>query len=238
MLNEVQRKQYLEEGYLILTDFFEPTEIDALTAEIDRLDQRTNERLRQTGQISIAIPDQIVFSINIHRRHQIIADFIKHPKLVELATAILGPDVRLYWDQSVYKRPEMMRDFPWHQDTGYIRTDPPNYLTCWLALGEANRQNGCIWVRPRSHLEGMLEHQKTAVGYQCYFGDEPGVPVELRKGSMAIFSAQMVHRSGPNLSDHIRKAYIIQYSVVGAKNMATGEEFENGPIVALNGKAV
>ncbi|MCL4505690.1 MAG: hypothetical protein M1140_06660 [Chloroflexi bacterium] len=44
--------------------------------------------------------------------------------------------------------------------------------------------------------------------------------------------------SGPNLSGGMRKAYIVQYSVDGARNATTGAIFENGPVIARSGKAV
>jgi phytanoyl-CoA hydroxylase len=157
-------------------------------------------------------------------------------KLLKLATRLLGPNVRLYWNQAVYKRPENRRDFPWHQDNGYRLTDPAHYLTVWLALNDATLENGCIWVQPNSHTQGVLEHTPTDVGLQCYFGDNPGLPVPLRKGSLVAFQSLVVHRSTPNLSDHIRKAFIIQYSPVGFKNALTGEEFDNGPVLALEGQ--
>ena len=50
---------------------------------------------------------------------------------------LLGPDVRLYWDQAVYKKPETPREFPWHQDTGYVFTEPQDYLTL---LGSARQR--------------------------------------------------------------------------------------------------
>lgn len=53
---------------------------------------------------------------------------------------------------------------------------------------------------------------------------------------MAAFQSTLFHRSGPNLSDGIRKAYIIQYSVVGARNPMTGVVFDNGPLIARDGK--
>ena len=54
---------------------------------------------------------------------------------------------------------------------------------------------------------------------------------------MAVFQSTLFHRSGPNLSQGMRKAYIVQYSVVGARNPVTGVVFDNGPIIARDGKA-
>jgi len=164
--------------------------------------------------------------------------FAVQEKFVSITTALLGPEVQLYFDQSVYKRPEANRDFPWHQDNGYVPIEPIHYVTCWLALEDATIANGCVWVLAGSHKQGLVEHRKISLGWQCYFGEEPGIPVELKKGSMVVFNSLLFHRSSPNKSDKTRKGYILQYSCTGAKNPVTGEIFDNGPVIAKSGQPV
>lgn len=70
----------------------------------------------------------------------------------------------------------------------------------------------------------------------CYDGDDPGIPVELKKGSLVAFHSLLHHRSTPNLSKQTtRKAYVLQYSVDGMKNPVTGETYRNGPLIARGG---
>ncbi len=163
--------------------------------------------------------------------------FVAQEKFAHLTSDLLNETVALYWDQSVYKKPETPREFPWHQDTGYIPTDPAEYITCWLALVDVTIENGCISVLPGSHLQGIVEHQDTEIGKQCYFGADPGVPVELKKGSMVVFSSLLFHRSGPNVSQTVRKGYVIQYCVAHARNALTGDLF-NGVVIARQGEPV
>jgi ectoine hydroxylase-related dioxygenase (phytanoyl-CoA dioxygenase family) len=40
--------------------------------------------------------------------------------------------------------------------------------------------------------------------------------VEAPAGSVVVFSSLTPHRTGPNLTDHVRKAYIVQYAPTGA----------------------
>lgn len=237
MLSETQLKQYREEGYVILEHLFAPEEMDALAARIDRFDEAYNAALlRSRSEFSNQIANEIVFSSYLNFKDAEIQRFTADERFVRLSTQLLGPDVRLYWDQSVYKRPEARRDFPWHQDNGYVPIAPEHYLTCWLALNDATVENGCIWVLPRSHLNGVVEHKQTPIGLQCYFGPDPGTPVPVRKGSLVAFCSMLMHRSGPNQSAGVRKAYVIQYSVEGARNPVTGEVFNNGPLIAKDGR--
>ena len=46
----------------------------------------------------------------------------------------------------------------------------------------------------------------------CYFGSDPGVPMTAPAGSIVAFSSVVIHRSGPNLTDRMRRVYLAQYS--------------------------
>lgn len=237
MLTAQQLEHYREEGYIIFNELFAADEMDTIRTSIDRFDEESERELseRQQGKDFIRIAKQINFTAGLNFRDPALQRFAADRRFAELSMDLLGPDVRLYWDQSVYKRPEANRDFPWHQDNGYAPIEPKHYVTCWLALEDSTIENGCVWIMPRSHQQGVVEHVKRETGWVCYEGEDPGIPVELKKGSMVAFSSMLFHRSTPNLSQTTRKAYVLQYSQVGSINPVTGLEYKNGPIVAKNG---
>jgi ectoine hydroxylase-related dioxygenase (phytanoyl-CoA dioxygenase family) len=129
---------------------------------------------------------------------------------------MIGPDVRLYWDQAVYKKPGTESPFPWHQDNGYAFVEPQQYLTCWVALTDATEENGCPWVVPRLHRLGTLAHEYSDIGFVCLREPADAVPVPAAAGSIVVFSSLTPHSTGPNRSDGVRKAYIVQYAPHGA----------------------
>jgi phytanoyl-CoA hydroxylase len=48
-----------------------------------------------------------------------------------------------------------------HQDSTFLFTTPQQTcLGLWLALDEANLENGCLWVRPKSHKEAVRRKYK------------------------------------------------------------------------------
>lgn len=230
-------QQFREQGYFVLENFFPAEEIDQLREHIDTFAEAHEIALQKTGREGISRPKEISFTAHLAERDPVIWSFIVQEKFVDITSSILKSDISLYWDQSVYKKPETIRDFPWHQDTGYVPTDPAEYVTCWLALDDVPQESGCIWVLPGAHKQGMIEHQDTEIGKQCYFGDDPGIAVPLKKGSMVVFSSLLFHRSGPNLSERVRKGYVIQYSVANAKHATTGEPF-NRLVIARDGLPV
>jgi ectoine hydroxylase-related dioxygenase (phytanoyl-CoA dioxygenase family) len=136
----------------------------------------------------------------------------RHPAILELCADLVGPDVRLYWDQAVYKKTEKPRRVPWHQDNGYTYVEPQEYLTVWLALTDATEANGCPEVAPGAHRHGTLAHHYIdPLGWECLEEGTPSVAAPVTAGGAVVFSSLTPHRTGPNLTDEVRKAYILQY---------------------------
>ncbi len=214
-----QVRSFDERGFLVLEDAFDRATIDALTAEIDPVEAEVTAFLetRPEGRLFIADARAITFTPHLVTRSARLRAFCAGPVFQDLAHDLIGPDVRLYWDQAVYKKPAPGREFPWHQDNGYTYIEPQQYLTCWLALGDTTRDNGCPWVVPGLHRLGTLRHQLTDVGWQCLEEPTGALPVPLRAGSIAVFSSLTPHRTGPNTSDAVRKAYIVQFAPDGAR---------------------
>ena len=141
------------------------------------------------------------------------AAFATHDVFVDLCADLVGPDVNMYWDQAVYKKPEKPRRFPWHQDNGYTFVEPQQYLTCWVALTDATEANGCPWVAPGVHQAGTLAHHYVEpLGFECFDDPPDKIAAPVRAGGAVVFSSLTPHLTGPNLTDEVRKAYILQYA--------------------------
>ncbi len=217
-------KQFRERGYFLLEKCFSREEMDELKTYIEPFVEAKEKDLEAKGlkNQGISRANQISFTEHLAEKSPEIMNFVKHEVFQDLCLKLIGPEVSLYWDQAVYKRPENPKDFPWHQDNGYTPIEPENYLTCWIALEDATIENGCIWVMPETHKQGTVEHRDTPIGKQCYFGNDKGVPVPLRQGGMAVFSSLTFHKSGPNLTrDKIRKGYIVQFCHAQAVHQIT-----------------
>ncbi len=212
-------RAYGERGYFVCENAFGASEIAAVVAAIDPLEAETEAflRTRKDGTFGIARAGEITFRPHLVTRSPVLREFSKHRVFLGLVRDLIGANVRLYWDQSVYKKPETQKEFPWHQDNGYTYVEPQQYLTCWVALTPATVHNGCPWVVPGLHRRGTLAHWSTPVGYRCLQDVEGAVPVELAAGSIAVFSSLTPHRTGANLTDGVRKAYILQYAPDGAR---------------------
>jgi phytanoyl-CoA hydroxylase len=105
---------------------------------------------------------------------------------------------------------------PPHQDATFLYTNPVSVHGFWIALDDATRDNGCMWAMPGSHMRPVNvrfvadEHKKlsfTESFDELPWDDTEAIPLEVKKGSLIIFSGTLVHKSHPNRSLTDRNAY-------------------------------
>jgi phytanoyl-CoA hydroxylase len=234
VVSEEQARRYDEDGFFLLEDALSPADVDELVAAIDPFESRQEEALRtmEGGRFFIARAGEITFTTHLVTRSERLRAFTSSALLTDLCADLIGPDVRLYWDQAVYKKPETAAPFPWHQDNGYAFVEPQQYLTCWVALTDATLDNGCPWVVPGLHRRGTLAHEYSDIGFVCLTEPSDAVAVPTRRGSIVVFSSLTPHSTGPNLTGDVRKAYIVQYAPDGAEVIRPGPDGTAGRITA------
>jgi ectoine hydroxylase-related dioxygenase (phytanoyl-CoA dioxygenase family) len=217
-LTEEQVRAFDSQGFIVVENVLTPDELRRTVEEIDEFERTTDDELRAAGgRQVISEVGAITFTTHLVKRSPWLRQLVAMPALTDLCLDLIGPDVRLYWDQAVYKKPEKPRRFPWHQDNGYVYVEPQAYLTCWIALTDATLDNGCPQVVPGLHRRGTLRHHWVdPLGFQCF--DDPGdvAVAEVRAGGAVVFSSLTPHLTGPNVTDAVRKAYIVQYAPDGA----------------------
>jgi ectoine hydroxylase-related dioxygenase (phytanoyl-CoA dioxygenase family) len=217
VLTEAQARAYDEQGFFVFESAFDAATVEKILGEIDPFEEKSTEWLRSKGgSVLISDADAITFTTHLVKTSPFLKDLVSGGVLGDIAHDLIGPAVRLYWDQAVYKKPEKPRPFPWHQDNGYAFVEPQQYLTCWIALTDATASNGCPLVVPGLHKLGTLEHWWTDFGFQCVEDPTDVQTAEVKAGSIVVFSSLTPHQTGPNTTDAVRKAYIVQYAPDGA----------------------
>jgi phytanoyl-CoA hydroxylase len=223
-ITEAQARSFNQRGFFVLEDAFDCATMERIAGAIDPFEQQAEEQLRARPgkRMFIAEADGITFTVHLAKRSPVLREFSASAVFADLCHDLIGPDARLYWDQAVYKKPEYQKHFPWHQDNGYTFVEPQAYLTCWVALNDATRENGCPWVADGGHLRGTLKHRLSEAGFVCRDADGPdAAAAPVRAGSIVVFSSLTPHRTGPNLTRDVRKAYILQYAPDGARIVET-----------------
>jgi ectoine hydroxylase-related dioxygenase (phytanoyl-CoA dioxygenase family) len=130
------------------------------------------------------------------------------------------------WGHMVRKAPRDDEALPFHQDEGFW---DPNFdyqaLGVWMPLDPATVESGCMSLVPGSHKLGIQPHQlgqgDPAVTY-IELVDQAGaaaraVPHPIPIGGASFHHCRTIHGSGPNTSDHPRRAYINEWQAEPAK---------------------
>lgn len=231
-----QIERFRTQGFLHAGSVFTHAELEELAGEYDRL---VNFDAQVLGN-----PDDGVYPYRamLSFRSPVLRRFINHPELVELVMGLLGPDLRLWWDQGINKAPGSGSVIPWHQDNAYSPGRVPEYVTTWLALDDSDAANGGLFAVPGSHRRGHLEHAWQGV-HACLSDEraeaDRAVAVDVKAGEHLIFSSLLVHQTvGNHTRDRQRRAWVMQYARADARNEVTGDVYDDRAWVAKDGAVV
>ncbi len=156
---------------------------------------------------------------------------IHHPAIVGVIEALLGPDIKFFGDQMLLKPPFHGSLKPYHQDSPYWPIDPPALVTCWIAMDESTRENGCMRFLPGSHRRGMVKHRHLEgphiVPEEYGSMDTTGeVAVELKPGGATFHHSLTLHETAANTTPYPRRAHTLAYMSSRSRYTGNGEKPE------------
>lgn len=219
LLTETNLHSFDTDGFCVLEHALTPKVLRTVEREVDRLESERNEWLRRQsgGRSWISKADVIDFAPNLVRESPLLRRFSRSSPLTEICLDLVGTDVRLYFDQAVYKYPGPSdTKLPWHQDNGYNFKRPEAYITIWIPLQDVDSHNGCLWIVPNLHRLGTLRHHQSPEGFiVCDVDEADAVPVPVRAGDLVVFSSLAPHATGTNHGTQVRKAYLLSYVADG-----------------------
>lgn len=151
-------------------------------------------------------------------------DLCCHRALVDAAIPVTGQDVFVTNATFRIKQPGSSQTYGWHQDSARIQVEPC-FVIVFLALSEQTKENGCLEVIPGSHqkvhafhtLDNPQGQEKRVVARTQNVDASQAVALELDPGELCVFSGNIVHGSGPNLSDSERVSLLIDYTPAHAQ---------------------
>jgi phytanoyl-CoA hydroxylase len=160
---------------------------------------------------------------------------------VAVLQELIGPDVKCVQTMFLDKPRGLGVGQPYHQDSHYLKTDPETLLAVWVALDDADTENGCLHVIPRSQNEPVYPHETPVDPAQRKIYVEvhsartrAEVAVPLPRGSGVFFPGRMLHRSGNNLSQRKRRAFVAHYG--NARSRWLWKDDPNHPFLLVCGR--
>ena len=218
-ISEELKKKYREDGFFILENIIPEKELETVRNKCVELIEQQNREMDSLGTdiLNLSRRNSRYFVFLAFKDHPELGKFIFSDLMAEICKATIGDEAYLFWEQFVVKGTDPKgAEFTWHQDSGYVDHPHKYYVNAWVPLDDVNEENGTVYLLPYS-LAGTKEkvEHKPVEGSndrEGYFGPEKGIPANCPAGSIVVFSSTTFHRSGPNKTNKLRRAYAIQFS--------------------------
>jgi len=217
-LSESQRREYDEQGFVVLRGFFPAEAIASLREETDRLLEECgdlidpcNLRCRymphfETGEPLFEVFDPVIDISQVCRQ------FARDPWLLAVIESIYGEPACLFKDKLIFK-PCGARGYDLHQDIPqYWPGFPRSFLTVLIAIDPTSRANGCTEVYAGYHRDFLMNDPATYMLPLELVDEERRTYLELEPGDIAIFHGLTPHRSEPNRSAQMRRNFFVSYN--------------------------
>jgi phytanoyl-CoA hydroxylase len=225
-LTESQRKQYQEQGFLVVEGLFSDGEISALqevaegwvaqsrnvTTNDDRFDLEPAHRPEAPAVRRVKSP---------HLASPLFASLAVHPGILGVISDLIGFNVRLRATKLNMKSAGVGSSVEWHQDWAFYPHTNDDLLAVGVPLDDMTLENGCLLIVPGSHRGHVLDHRSSS---GVFVGSvDPQMieassvePVIAPAGAITVHHARLLHGSAPNSSGKMRRLFLGEYCAADA----------------------
>lgn len=157
----------------------------------------------------------------LHDRIPEFSSFCRQPLIGEMLRELGLEAPQLWQTMYIFKQPSIGGEVRWHQDASYLITHPASVTGLWVAIEDATRDNGCLWMQPGQHRSPLREIYRVdwdeREGHLTELDNTPwavekAVAVEAPAGSLVLFHDHMPHYSSVNTSSRSRHAFTMHVS--------------------------
>lgn len=243
-LTAAQKEHYDVEGYVVIPDLLTQEELqpikDSLSEKVESIAQElfaegliTDLKEHSPFEHRLAhLFEQLEekhfnkYGRSWRERRPGFYDLMSNSKILDAVESLIGPEI---FSNPVYNvRPKVPNvaagAVPWHQDKSYWPDANSNpVITVWIPLVNADEENGCLHICPRTHKKRVLPYhkeQKTGTKYteideeliEAAIAEYGEVIVPMTAGSAILFNDRCLHSSTLNQSkDRIRWSVDLRY---------------------------
>ena len=220
--------QFKRDGFLLMRGLFSPEEAAAIRAAF--MEEAKNgpvEGLSEIGHRGQRYDpaDPLAYYPRMMQPHthtekaigRIALDYMLNPRLHGILQELFE-DEPLAAQSMFYFKPAGARGQDLHQDNFFLRVKPGTCIAAWLAVDDADAENGGMVVVPGSNnMEIVCPEQADP---EKFFTTEhvsvpPGLheePVTMKAGDVLFFNGSVIHGSYPNSSkNRFRRSLITHY---------------------------
>ncbi len=205
-LTSDQLRQYEEEGYVSPIDVLSKEEANEVKEEIELIEKKWPDELEGLGRNYVHLISPVFDKI------------CNNPKILDAVESLIGKNILICGTTLFIKNPNEKGFVSFHQDAKYIGLEPHNWVTAWVAITDANEENGCMRMWSGSHKNDLQYHnQKFDENNLLTRGQtvenvpiNETKPVILKAGQISLHHPKVVHGSGLNKSNDRRIGFVIQ----------------------------
>ncbi|MCB0081885.1 MAG: phytanoyl-CoA dioxygenase family protein [Caldilineaceae bacterium] len=236
MLNEQQIALYQRNGFVNGGPVLDDETVEVLRAEVLRvIDERERTDIAQPvlcRDLNNNPASPIWQIVNIYEASPAFKALVTDSAIARMAAQLTdSSELRIWHDQIQYKPQAQGGRLHWHQDSpAWATLQPKNaQITAWVALDDADYDNGCMYMVPGSQNWG---DRQPYLGQQPRDGSLPadfeGNPIYItmcpvKKGHVHFHHCLTWHGSGANVSNRPRRAIAIHYMTEKTVFHAAGE---------------
>jgi ectoine hydroxylase-related dioxygenase (phytanoyl-CoA dioxygenase family) len=206
-MNDEQRMQLKEQGYLVFKSLLSRPQIEALLARLEDLWATEGEKAGEENYIEPGVRRLA----NLAGKGSLFRDVYAHPQVLEVVEAVMGPEMRACMVNARDVPPHAGVRMPFHMDSDKGRhRDERGYSAAtaiWM-LDPFTAENGATAFVPGSHLLGKSPKHVLA-DLNASHPDE--IIVEGQAGDVLVFNGHCWHAGRPNFTDHHRRALLVHY---------------------------
>jgi hypothetical protein len=182
-----------------------------------------------------------------HFQHPELFEWLFSDEVLGLVQPILGPDIALFSSHFICKPHGNGKRVPWHEDSAYWRgmLDPMEVVTVWLAIDPSKKENGCMYVVPRTHNTGKqgfsdyddISKEAAVFGTEItrtQRNDAAAVAIELEPNYCSLHDGRLIHGSPANTSSLRRCGYTMRY--ISTRSRLNREKFPWHQIYLARGR--
>ncbi|MFP6771397.1 MAG: phytanoyl-CoA dioxygenase family protein [Alphaproteobacteria bacterium] len=243
MLNQDQVRAYRDKGHLTVAPVFADRDIQTAVAdaeawageEISRLDAADRAWYVEGAIKERAVLRKLDNPVYLRPAFRALAG---NETLLAMVAQLIGPDPQVFFSQIFFKAAGGGGPKPVHQDNFYFGPqDRDSMITAWIALDDADVENGCLFFGEGTNLGPVIPH--TAPAGEPFNLLIPGdvarefemTPAPVLRGGVSFHHGNTLHQSSDNQSSRPRRACAIHYGNGGTSLVTPALTYDQAVVV-------
>jgi len=173
-----------------------------------------------------------ISKMNFIQADPVLRKYSCYGPLLDQVEDLIGPDLISMNSMLLNKPPRVDGRHPLHQDLIYFPFRPADSIVgVWTALDRITRKNGCLVMIPGSHKGETHAHDYPDWEHKnfLFLGvkdvDARGrVHIEMEPGDSVFFHSNIIHGSGLNRTDGLRRAIAVHFASAHCEDVWGGHK--------------